>query len=211
MKTVCSLSIAAGMTAVLAASANAGFSFTQQASQTTTYANQLNFDEPGTPTGLVPANTWASLGINIHNGDSPNNTYVDNFSNDLPWLPNNNASYNVWGCYIDLSTAATGFSFQAWDTSGPPSFFGGGLLVGVADANGNLIDGLVFNPAWGGIGDTWFNITATGGDSFSHIVIAGMGFFPETFVDNLSWNTVPGPGAMALLGLGLVRGRRRSA
>ena len=73
------------------------------------------------------------------------------------------------------------------------------------------IDGTVFNPAWGGIGDTWFNITATGGDSFSHIVIAGMGFFPETFVDNLSWNTVPAPGAIALLGLGLVRGRRRSA
>jgi hypothetical protein len=65
-------------------------------------------------------------------------------------------------------------------------------------------------PAWGGIGDTWFDITADGGDVFDEVRILGWGFSPTTYADNLSWDVVPGPGSLALLAVaGLVSRRRR--
>lgn len=207
--------IAANTLLVVATSAQAGYTFTQQTAPTQTYGQGLNFDEAGGPTGSVAATAWqANYGLSIGNGNNPNESYVDNFSGSFPWVSNNNACAGTFGIGIDFDTAVDGFSFQAWDDSGPPTFNGGGFYVYVTDANyGNaqVIDGAGFTPAWGGVGKTWYNITATGGSSFSHVIITGNSFFPTTVMDNLSWHTVPGPGGIALLSLGFMgRGRRRA-
>jgi hypothetical protein len=210
MKTFVLLSSAA---LAVAPAATAGYTFTQSAAQAPTYASQLNFDAPGTPTGFVNKNAWQpGYGVSIYCGDNPNGAFVDNFNGVYPWLPNNNAVSGPWGVYVDFDQPVTNLSFQAWSDAGPPTFFGGGLIVWILDANDNIIDGDVFNPAWGGVGNTWFNISATGASTFSRVLIAGNSFaLSETIVDNLSWNTVPGPGAAALLALGMAGSRRRRA
>jgi hypothetical protein len=84
------------------------------------------------------------------------------------------------------------------------------LFVVVLDDADNIIDGMGLTGAWGGIGNTWYNITTTGGSTFKNVVIYNNGFDQFSYVDNLSWNVVPGPGSLALLGFaGLVGSRRR--
>ena len=90
------------------------------------------------------------------------------------------------------------------------SFFGVGLSVFVFD-NGGLVASSSFTPAWGGVGDEWFDITTDGGSVFDEVRILGFGFDPTTFVDNLSWNAVPEPGSLLLLigGMSITLLRRR--
>jgi uncharacterized protein (TIGR03382 family) len=66
-------------------------------------------------------------------------------------------------------------------------------------------------PAWGGFGDSWFDMTTDGGDVFDEVRILGFGFDPTTYADNMSWNAaIPAPGSLALLALAGVVGRRRN-
>jgi hypothetical protein len=102
----------------------------------------------------------------------------------------------------------TNFSGQVWDPSGAPPFGGAGIFV---YNDGAEIANLFIEPAWGGIGDSWIDVSATDGMVFDEIRIVGFGFDPSTFVDNLSWNAVPTPSGLAVLGLGgivMSRGRR---
>ncbi len=169
----------------------------------------LNFDEPGTPTGTVPTNTWSSIGLSeLQAGDS--NPVVGN--HDQGWgINDGNSFYGNFGVFMTFDSDLDAFSAQVWDPSGPPGPFGGGVGVFVFD-DGVEVGSHFYEPAWGGIGNDWISIAADGGSSFDEVRILGYGFFPTTYMDNASWNAVPAPGtitAIAAIGLGGVMRRRR--
>lgn len=133
--------------------------------------------------------------------------------NDTPnggWgLGTGNSFYGAFGVFMTFSTDLDALSLQVWDPSGAPSPIGGGAVAFTYN-DGVEVSNFAFEPAWGGLGDTWLNITADGGMVFDEVRILGFGFFPTTVVDNLSWNAVPTPRAAALMGVaGLASARRR--
>lgn len=202
------LAIATG--SVICSTAMADLTITQQAAPAPTYATTLNFDEPGGPTGAnVPNNSWASAPWQIPVFQSGEGS---NLVGDLSAATGQgtNAYYGPYGVFINFANDLTAMSFQGWDSSGPPSPFGGGALV-VALNDGNEVASLFIDPAWAGAGDSWFNLTTTGGTTFDEIHFLGFSFFPESVVDNLSWNAVPEPASASLLVLGCLAALRRRA
>ncbi len=193
-----------------AGSATAGYSITQQAAPAPTYSTVLNFDEPGAPTGFVPSNYWAGLGLaSLTDGANPG-VPIGNVSGSYPWVNTGNvASGFNFGLFFTWDSDVTAASFQMWTSAQSGPF--GAMGVTLLDANDNIVDAYgLSGPIWGGVGNSWFNVTTSGGSAFRKLVITYGGFgFPELFVDNVSWNAVPAPGAMALLGLAAFGGRRR--
>lgn len=203
--TLLGLTLAAGT----ASSAMATYNIAQSGAAAPTYGTTLNFDEPGTPTGIVPANTWAGIGVTELQAGDGQPVVGDNDAVFGGWgLGSGNSFFGNFGVFMTFDTDLDGFSTQVWDPSGPPSPFGGGAAVFILD-DGVEVSAFAFEPAWGGLGDTWLNITATGGMVFDEVRILGFGFGPTTVVDNLSWNAVPAPGAAALLAIGGIASARR--
>lgn len=202
--------IGAASALAIASAAQANYTITQTAAPAPTYSTTLTFDEVGGPTGAVATNAWAGIGLaEIVAGDG--GTFVGD--NDTPnggWgLGTGNSFFGPFGVFMTFSTDLDAISFQAWDPSGAPSPFGGGAAIGFFN-DGQEVGSLFFEPAWGGLGDTWFTITADSGMVFDQVNVLGFGFFPTTVVDNLSWNAVPAPSAAALLGVfGVASMRRR--
>jgi len=121
-----------------------------------------------------------------------------------------NSYYGPYGVNIKFSQDLASLSFQGWDSSGPPTFFGGGALA-VAFDNGTQVGFVSVTPAWSGAGKSWYNITTDGGSVFDEIAFYGNGNFPESVVDNLSWTVAPEPSSVALLSvasIGVLRRRR---
>jgi len=183
-----------------------------QGSSAPTYSSTLTFDEPGAPTGAVATNAFAAWGVPyLEAGDSAQ--WVGD-SSTIPgygWLGTGNSFTGNYGVFMAFDSDVTEFSTQFWDPSGPPSFFGGGAVLYLFDDGNQVGDPFVFEPAWGGVGDEWLNVTTSGGSVFDEVRILGYGFFPESHIDNASWNAVPGPGALAILsawGAGGLRRRR---
>ncbi len=205
------MTTAVGITALLAGSAHASISVTQGASGTT-YTTTLNFDEAGGPVGDgLASDAFSSYGLaSLESGDG--NARVGNFDASTGGWGlggNSNSFTGNFGVFMTFDSDLTSLSFQAWDPSGPPSPFGGGLQVFIFN-DGAQIESHAANPAWGGIGDTWFDISADAGMVFDEVRVLGFGFDPTTYVDDISWNAVPTPGALATLGLsGVLCVRRR--
>lgn len=175
-----------------------------------TYATTLNFDEVGGPTGVIDPGAYAGIGITeLQAGDGT--PFVGD--NDTPqggWgLGTGNSFFGAFGVFITFDSDLTEFSSQVWDPSGPPSFSGGGLGFFFFDDGVEVGSAFDITPAWGGLGDTWFDVTTTGGSVFDEVRILGFGFFPTTVVDNMSWNAVPAPSSALILSVGLVGLRRR--
>ncbi len=184
--------VAAVVAAILTAPALGGIIITQGTSAPT-YGTTLNFDEPGGPTGFVATDAWsASHGIaELQAGDG--GPQVDDWTGIFgPWIGTGNSFFGNFGVFIKWENDLTEFSTQVWDPSGPPGPFGGGLAVFVFNDGAQVAFAFV-EPAWGGIGDEWFDITTTDGDLFDEVRILGWGWFPTTFVDDLSWNAVLPP------------------
>ena len=180
-----------------------------QGSSAGSYATTLTFDESGGPTGAVATDAWAGIGITeLQSGDGL--PLVDDFSSapGQGWLGAGNAFFGNFGVFMTFDTDLSAMSFQAWDPSGPASPFGGGLGVFVFN-DGVEVGSSFGTPAWGGVGDAWFDITTSGGMVFDEVRILGFGFGPTTYVDNLSWTAVPAPASAGVLALGLVGARRR--
>lgn len=196
----------------LAAPAQAGVTITQ-GSSAPTYSTTLNFDEAGGPTGSVPATGWAGLGISrLESGSSPD-TFVTTMSSQpgFGWLGTGNVAYAPWGAFITWDQDLTEFSTRYWDSSGPGGPFGGGAVVVAFSGGVEVGNFFISNPAYGGVGNPWINVTTSGGSTFDEIRMLGFGFFPEAYIDDLSWNAVPAPAsaaALAFLGAGLARRRR---
>ncbi len=171
------------------------------------YGTTLNFDEPGQATGLLPRTYWqGSHGVVIDGGDSQQ--VVDDHSAIFPWINSGNSFFGNFGVFLTFDNDLDGFSSRVWDPSGAPSPFGGGFGVFVFD-DGVEVGSYFGTPAWGGLGDEWINVTATGGMKFDEVRILGFGFGPTTLVDDLSWNVVPAPASVGLLGLAAIGGMRR--
>lgn len=195
---------------VIATGAMATYTTTLTGAAAPTYATTLTFDEVGGPVGSVPADSWAGIGLaSIISGvgDSP---VGDNDTPNGGWgLGTGNSFYGPFGVFMNFSTDLDAMSFQVWDPSGAPSPFGGGAVVALFNDGNDLNEYYSFEPAWGGIGDTWINIEATGGMVFDEVRVLGFGFFPTTVVDNLSWNAVPAPSACGVLAIGAMAALRR--
>ena len=175
-----------------------------------TYSNTLNFDEPGGPTGSLPADAFLSYGITSLQAGDGNNFVGDNTAGQ-PWVGTGNSFFGNFGVFINFANDLTEFSVNIWDPSGPPSPIFGGLSVFVFNDGVQVAD-VFTEPAWGGLGDPAFNITTSGGMVFDEVRILGNGFLPTTYADDLSWNVVPEPSCGLLCGLAsllLVRFRRR--
>ncbi|MHC5005687.1 MAG: hypothetical protein ACYTJ0_21530, partial [Planctomycetota bacterium] len=185
------------MTAVAAATtgpALAGYNINQGTDAPTYPEYVLNFDEAGGPTGVVPADAWqASHGIVIEAGDGVGQ--VDDWDTlNGGWGLGGGLSFRGgFGCFMTFDQDVQAISFEIWDPSGPPSPFGGGLGVFLFN-DGEEVASFFTTPAWGGIGDTWFDISATNGEVFDEVRVLGYGFPAETYIDNMSWELVPVPG-----------------
>jgi MYXO-CTERM domain-containing protein len=205
-----SRTVAAAIAAAITVPAFADYTITQ-GTTAPTYGTTLNFDEPGGPTGFVSTDAWlVSHGITeLQAGDGV--PQVDDWATitGQPWIGSGNSFFGNFGVFLTFENDVTEMSFEAWDPSGPPGPFGGGM--GIFLFNDGVEVGSAFvEPARAGIGDQAFDVTTSGGDVFDEIRILGFGFTPTTYIDNMSWNPVPAPGALALLGVvGLVGGRRR--
>lgn len=193
-----------GLGAVFASTASAGVVVTQQAAAAPTYGNVADFDLFTAPAEAAP-NTWAASGLaSFTDGGNPFVPIV-NVNGVYPWVPNSNVvSGFSFGLFMTFDPGVvTEASFQIWSSAGAPGPFSG-LYIYVNDQLAASV-----NPSWGGVGDTWYDVTTNGGSTINSVAIIAGGFgFPELFLDNLSWN-VPTPGAIALLMLGGLTGRRR--
>jgi hypothetical protein len=184
--------IAAMTIAAASGSAWAGYGISQGPTAPTYTGMSLNFDEPGGPTGIVTPDAWlATHGLTIDAGDAV--PWVDDWATitGQPWLGDGNSFYGNFGVFMTFEQDLSALAIEIWDPSGPPGPMGGGLGVFLFD-NGVEVASTFVTPAWGGIGDTWFDITADGGDGFDEVRILGFGFSPTTYADNLSWDVVAG-------------------
>lgn len=197
--------------AAMTSTASAGIVITQSVAPAPTYTNTLTFDEPGGATGTnVPNDSWSvSHGIPlIYSGEG------SNFVGDLSGVTGQgtNSYYGPYGVFIEFGQDLTTASFQGFDSSGPPTFSGGGAAA-VALNDGVEVEFLFVTPSWGGFGGgSWYNLTTNGGSVFDEIRFLGFGFFPESVVDNVSWNAVPEPTSLALFaltGVAVLARRRR--
>lgn len=202
--------VLAGLVSVLCVPAMASVTVTQGTSAPT-YSTQLTFDEPGGPLGDVADTSWDAMGISqLTGGAGLQRVEAFNTNPGFGWCGTGNAAYLPWGAFISFSGDVTGFSTRYWDSSGPADIMSGGAIV-VALKDGAEVGSLFLtDPAYGGVGDEWINIVASGGSSFDEVRLVGFGFFPEAYLDNLSWDAVPAPsaGTLALVGA-LAAGRRR--
>ena len=182
--------------------AMASITITQSGVAAPTYTTTLNFDEPGGPTGNdVPANAWAAS----HNITSVVSGAGANSVNDnsASTGQGTNSYWGPFGVFINFGQDLTAMSLQAWDNSGSPTPFGGGAAM-VALNDGLEVGFLFVTPAFGGVGQSWYDITTTGGSVFDEVRFLGFGFAPNSYVDNLSWNAVPEPTSLSLLALGAI-------
>eukprot|EP00913_Durusdinium_trenchii_P005856 g5468.t1 len=171
--------VAASIAALTLTAASADVTVTQGDSAPT-YSSTLNFDEVGGPTGVVSTDAWASLGISeFQAGDGVPQVGDFDAANGGWGLGDGNSFYGNFGVFITFDSDLTDFSAQVWDPSGPPGIFGG--LSVIAFNDGVEVGFIHTTPAWGGVGDDWFNISATEGMVFDEVRILGFGFVAATF------------------------------
>ncbi len=203
--------MAATLAVSFAATAIADYTITISDVATSYSDFSLNFDEPGGPVGPVPADFWLdSLGLTLDSGVGGGGGVAD-FDADVGFdLGDGNAWNGPFGAFMTFETDVTAMSLQVWDPSGPGGPFGGGQAV-ILFNDGVEVGSLFADAAWGGIGDTWVDISTSDGMVFDEVRILGFGLIPSTYIDNMSWNVVPGPATLALFGAAGLRRRRRRA
>lgn len=209
--------IAAMTSALLPVTAMAQYTISAGDSPAPTYHTTLTFDEPGGPVGAgVPSNAWAdSHGISaLDAGDGFSYVHELHDQPGFGWLPDNNVFQGNFGVFITFEESLTAFSAQVWDNAGPniPPFPGGGMIVALHNDGAEVAQTLIQTPAFGPSGDSWFDITASGGLVFDEVRFVGqINGGAMTIINDISFNTIPAPGTGVMIaGCGLLsaRGRR---
>lgn len=205
--------LAAGTAAaVLAGSALGNYTITQTFDQAPTYDNLITFDEDGVPVGqaLDPFTFYqSSHGVTFTSG---NGLLVVDDWDAIDGIDGGEGDGNslVGGFSISMhfDSDVTSASWQGWASGSPAPPFGGINVILLDD--GNTVGSYQGIAPFGGAGDEWFDVVATDGMVFDEIRFFNPAFNSFTsYIDNLSFTTVPAPGAIALLGLAGLVGRRR--
>ena len=176
------------------------------------YGTLVTWDEGIAPTGtLLNGDEYLPThGITFNTGAGDGGVIDDWDTAYGGWgLGTDLTHWGNFGTHIQYNQDITESSLQIWNNGTDPFF--GGISIFIFN-DGVELTSFFFIPAWGGFGDSWYNITADGGDTFDEIRIVDWDFASVgVFTDNISWTaTVPSPGALALLALaGLVSRRRR--
>ncbi len=203
------LTLTVAVVSALTSSAMADYTITQGDSAPTYSGHQIDFDQAGDPVGMIVGDEWlASDHINIMSGLGDGGNVDDWDAVYGGWgLGDGNSHVGGFGTFLTFDQDVTEMSLQIWNNGVDP-FFGG---IGISlYKDGAEVAFMAATPAWGTADQSWFNFTTTGGDTFDEVRIVDWDFASfGIFTDNYSYNVVPAPGAMALLGLAGVCGRRR--
>ncbi|MBT8484814.1 MAG: hypothetical protein HKO59_04265 [Phycisphaerales bacterium] len=196
--------------ATLTATAFADYSITQAPTAPTYAGHQIDFDQPGDPTGAITGTEWlASDGITIGSGVGDGGAVDDWDAVFGPFgIGDGNSHLGAFGTFLTFTQDLTEMSIEVWNNGTDP-FFGG---IGIFLFDDGVEVGSFFTiPSWAGVGDAAFDITTSGGDVFDEVRVIDFDFASVGIItDNYSWNAIPAPGALALLALaGCGRRRRR--
>ncbi|MHC5026565.1 MAG: PEP-CTERM sorting domain-containing protein [Planctomycetota bacterium] len=207
--------IAVVLAAVAGAStpALADFVVTQSSDPAPTYAgHSVTFDEDDVPIGvnMDPFDFYAaSDGISFTSGSgflvAENWDALEGIAGGTGDGNSLNGGFSV---RMLFDTPVNEISWQGW-ANGSPSPPLGGINV-VLFSEGVQVGAYSGVAPFAGPDNSWFNVVATGGDSFDEIRFFNGAFNSfNSYVDNISYNNVPAPGALALLGAAAFMGGRR--
>lgn len=217
-----SMTMAAVASAGVGSTAFGAYTVTQSNAQNPVAGSSITFDEPGVPfwNGVDPIDPddpafdnqqlfyQDSDGIAFGFGDF---TFLGIADWDAVYgMAGGNGTGNsilgTFGVRMEFSGDITELDFQGWTDASPPPF--GGLGFFLFDDDVQVGGSFDLTPVYGTTDDSWFHAAATGGDKFDEIrFFGGNGF--QTIVDNITFTTIPAPGALALFGLAGLAGRRR--
>ncbi len=205
----------ATLISVASSSLFADFMITQSDTQTVYDGASVNFEDPGVPIGesLDPFTFYqASDGISFRSG---NGFLVADTWDDLDGIDGGASPGGIqlaggFNVTMQFDQDVTELSWQGW-ASGSPSFPFGGINVFLFNDGEEVASYFGEFAPFGGVGDEWFDVVATDGDSFDEVRFFNPAFNSFTsYVDNITFNAVPEPGAFGLLAIaGLAALRRR--
>jgi uncharacterized protein (TIGR03382 family) len=198
----------------------AGYVVTQTLAAPTQYTEKTaNFDEAFAFVGAQnPYTSYSSInGLTVEglNGGCATGNWnaLHNMNGGFGSL--GNSIYGGLGISLKFNKDIDALSFQGWADGS--SGFQAGMSVfikndGVQVGNAFFASSVAFGSN-ANLEKSWYNVTGTDGAYFDEIVFYNAAFNSfTTYADNLSWENIPAPGAMALLGLaGAVARRRRRA
>lgn len=200
--------------ALATSSAFGAYTITQGTSAPT-YGTTITFDEPGVPVGenIDPFTYYADDGITFSSGAGF--VMVSDYD-ATEFIAGGNGDGNQIGTGFSLvmlfEDGATEASWQGWAPGSPNPPFGGINVFLLND--GEQVGDYSGSSPFGGVGDEWFNVTTSDGDTFDEIRFFNGAFNSfNTYADNVSFNVVPEPSSLVLCGLaslvGLALRRRR--
>ena len=209
------------VTTILAAVAATGvvtgaygdFVVTQSSTQTVFDDHNLTFDEPDVPVG-VPMDPWtyyqASDGITFTSGNgflmAEDWDTLEGIAGGTGEGNQLNGGFNI-AMHFDAPVSEV--SWQGWANGNGPPF--GGMFVVLLLEGVEVYAEFGLPVPFGTDVDSWYSAVGTDGMVFDELRF-GNGAFNSfnTYMDNVTFNNVPAPGALALLGLaGVLGGRRR--
>lgn len=220
-----------GALALICSPAFAGYVATQTVAPAPAYGTTLNFDEVGGPVpGTYPGNyhtNWnASHGVDVRINFPGQFLFLGDVGAEAHPLPTNpgdigtaNAIYGDGGLSLHFVNPTTELSFRGWGEApgnGPNATFlilySGGSEVFNSSSFANGMPRMEW-PGNGNSQGEWYNVVATGGDTFDEVRFFTQSFsLNDTAMDDLSWNSVPEPTSLMLLssvfGIAMLRRRR---
>jgi hypothetical protein len=198
---------------LMSSSLFADFMITQSDTETAYTGNSVDFEDAPTGVNMDPFDFYqASNGITFTSGNGfmVASNWDDTDGIDGGASPGGIQLAGGFQVNMQFEQDVTELSWQGW-ADGQPAFPFGGINVFVFNDGVEVAAYFGDFAPFGGVGDEWFNVVATGGDSFDEIRFFNPSFQSfSAYVDNISFNNVPEPGTFGLLSIvGLVVFRRR--
>ena len=183
-----------------------GYIITQTADQAPTYAGHTaNFNEADVPVDVAmdPFEYYsASDGVTFTSGNGfmvASEWDASDAINGGTLLPGDRQLAGGFNVNMMFDQPVTELSWQGW-ASGSPGFPFGGINAFLFSDGVEVAAYFGSFAPFGGVGDTWFNVTTTDGMTFDEVRFFNPAFNSfQAYVDNVSWNNVvPEPSGLAL-------------